>query len=99
MGWGERFLVPQDGLARFRVEGIHFDDADCSCIVVAEHTLQVGELGDAFNTFIRVGTVTHQVAQAPDGIEWSGVGEHGFEGEQVGMDVGDDQGSHGLMLA
>ncbi len=67
--------------------------------MVAEHTLQVGEPGDALDALIRVWAVTDQVTQAPGGIEGSSISEDSFEGDEVGVDVGDDQGAHGLMLA
>ena len=99
VGRGEPFLGPQYRLTSFRVESVHFDGAHCGCIVVAQDALQVGELPDALDAFIRVRAVPDQVTQAPGSIEWTGIGEHSFEGSQVGMDVRDDQGAQGLMLA
>ncbi len=99
VGGGEPLQGPQDGLAGIRVESIHFDGTHRGCIVVAHDALQVGQLTDALDAFIRVGAVTDEVTQAPGGIVLPGISQHGFEGGEVGMDIGNDQGPHALMVA
>src|SRR4030042_344096 len=104
IGRGEFFLRPQDRLTGIRIESIHCDAAYCCSIMVAKDTLQIGKLRNTLDAFIGVWPVPNQIAQAPCGIEWTGIRmfsiiEYSLEGSQVGMDIRDDQGTHGLMLA
>ena len=50
----------------------------------------------------RVGAVADDVARAPEAVDWAlrgGVGKHGLEGGQVGVNVGGDDDAHGSQPA
>ncbi len=53
------------------------------------------KLAQAVHDAIRVRPVPDDVAEVPDGIDRTGMGEHGVEGDEVAVDVGDDRDPHG----
>ena len=85
---------PHDGAPRFRIEVLHIHAAQGSPVVIADdgHGAKVADAPDAL---VRLGSVANGVAQAPDRIVIAlRVLEHGLEGGQVCMNIGQNQDAH-----
>ena len=52
------------------------------------------KLLEALHDRIRLWPVADDVAEVPDRVDVAGVGEHGFEGDEIGMDVRQDRDAH-----
>src|SRR3990172_10708744 len=96
------FVRHQMGLRSFcggggvRVKVFGADGARSRALVVAgdHHGLEASQARDAF-AWLRA--VAYAVPQGPDGVDWGAppsIAEDGFEGVEVGVDVGDDEGAH-----
>jgi hypothetical protein len=62
--------------------------------MVAEYTPHVGELAHTEDALVGIWPITHQVTQAPGGVDLARFRQHSLQGGQVGVDIGDDQNSH-----
>ena len=57
------------------------------------------ERRQAIDDRVRFRPVADDVTEVPDGVDGSDLGEHGVEGEEVAVDVGDHGDSHPSNLA
>jgi hypothetical protein len=55
--------------------------------MVADHAAEFGQVFQSVDTFVGVGAISDQVAQAPDFFDGRGIIENSFEGGDIGMDV------------
>src|SRR3990170_7355375 len=94
--WRQAGLRPLRGGGGIRVEVLGADGAGGRALVVAgdHHGVESLQTRDALS---RLGAVAYAVPQGPDGVDWGAlpsIAEDGFEGVEVGVDVGDDESAH-----
>ena len=63
-------------------------------VVIAAHT-NGADVAQALDDRIRSGSIAHDIAEVPDRIHRTGVGEDSVQGREIGMDVREDGDPHG----
>jgi thiamine-monophosphate kinase len=94
-------LRPLRGGGGVRVEVFGADSAGGSALVVARYHRRA-EVFQARDALGGLGAVADAVAKGPDGVNGAaalGVVEDGLEGDEICVDVGDDEGAHGGSIA
>src|SRR5690606_30706177 len=77
---------------RVEFSEIHLTDAG-QVVVTNEHGVSA-KVYQAIKAFARLRPVADRVADIPDSIEILAVGEYGFKGNQVGVDIGNNEDLH-----
>jgi hypothetical protein len=55
--------------------------------VIASYT-DMGELTQPLNALVRLGTIAHHIAKAPNLVEMANISQNGLKSSQIGVDVG-----------